>query len=68
MLIRYTFSFIGYTKIVKFNVDLIKKFKVKLIEKYNKKLFGTVGAKIPIGKARNELYYELKNIWYGKAI
>ena len=40
----------------------------RIRKKANKKLFGTVGAKIPISKARDELYYELKNIWYGKAV
>ena len=40
----------------------------RIDKKVNKKLFGTVGAKIPIGMAREELYYELKNIWYGKAV
>ena len=34
----------------------------------DKKLFGTTGVKIPVSKARDELYEELKNIWYQKAI
>ena len=38
------------------------------VKKANKKLFGTTGVKIPISKARDELYYELKNIWYGNAV
>lgn len=40
----------------------------RIRKKANKKIFGTVGAKIPISKAREELYYELKNIWYGNAV
>lgn len=40
----------------------------KIRKKANKKLFGTTGVKIPISKARDELYYELKNIWYGNAV
>ena len=38
----------------------------KIYEKNNKIL--KEGVKIPIGMAREELYYELKNIWYGKAV
>ena len=38
-------------------------------KKENKKLFGTTGVSIPtLAGARDELYYELKNIWYGKAV
>ena len=38
-------------------------------KKANKKLFGTTGVSIPtLAGARDELYYELKNIWYGKAV
>lgn len=37
-------------------------------KKSNKRLFGTTGIKILISRARDELYYELKNIWYGKAV
>ena len=40
----------------------------RIRKKANKKLFGTIGAKIPIAMARDELYYELKNIWYGNAV
>ena len=38
-------------------------------KKANKKLFGTMGVKIPtlIG-TRDELYDELKNIWYQKVV
>jgi hypothetical protein len=46
----------------------IQELEKRIRKKANKKLFGTTGAKIPIAKARDELYYELKNIWYGKAI
>ena len=46
----------------------IEELEKRIRKKANKKLFGTVGAKIPIGKARDELYYELKNIWYGNAV
>ena len=38
-------------------------------KKANKKLFGATGISIPtLAGARDELYYELKNIWYGKAV
>ena len=46
----------------------IEELEKRIRKKANKKLFGTIGASIPIGMARDELYYELKNIWYGKAI
>ena len=46
------------------NTELEKRIR----KKANKKLFGTLGAKIPIARARDELYYELKNIWYGNAV
>ena len=46
----------------------IEELEKRIRKKANKKLFGTVGAKIPIGMARDELYYELKNIWYGRAV
>ena len=62
-----------YQKIIDISTEEKREKKIEELEKRirkkaNKKLFGTVGAKIPIGKARDELYYELKNIWYGKAI
>ena len=46
----------------------IQELERRIRKKANKKLFGTVGVKIPISKARDELYYELKNIWYGNAV
>ena len=46
----------------------IEELEKRITKKANKKLFGTTGAKIPIAMARDELYYELKNIWYGKAV
>lgn len=46
----------------------IQELEKRIRKKANKKLFGTAGAKIPIARARDELYYELKNIWYGKAM
>lgn len=62
-----------YQKIIDISTEEKREKKIEELEKRirkkaNKKLFGTVGAKIPIGMARDELYYELKNIWYGKAI
>lgn len=62
-----------YQKIVDISTEEKREKKIEELEKRirkkaNKKLFGTVGAKIPIGMARDELYYELKNIWYGKAV
>ena len=46
----------------------IEELEKRIRKKANKKLFGTTGVKIPIAKARDELYYELKNIWYGNAV
>ena len=46
----------------------IEELEKRIRKKANKKLFGTVGVKIPIVQARDELYYELKNIWYGNAV
>ncbi len=46
----------------------IEELEKRVRKKANKKLFGTIGVSIPIGMARDELYYELKDIWYGKAI
>lgn len=46
----------------------IEALEKRIRKKANKRLFGTTGVKIPIAKARDELYYELKNIWYGKAV
>ena len=62
-----------YQKIVDISMEEKREKKIEELEKRirkkaNKKLFGTIGAKIPIARARNELYYELKNIWYGNAV
>ena len=46
----------------------IQELEKRIRKKANKKLFGTTGVKIPISRARDELYYELKNIWYGNAV
>lgn len=46
----------------------IQELEKRIRKKANKKLFGTTGIKIPISRARDELYYELKNIWYGNAV
>ena len=46
----------------------IKELEKRIRKKANKKIFGATGFKIPIVDARDELYYELKNIWYGKAV
>lgn len=62
-----------YTKIIDMSTKEKREKKIQELEKRirkkaNKKLFGTTGIKIPISKARDELYYELKNIWYGNAV
>ena len=62
-----------YQKIVDISTKEKREKKIQELEKRirkkaNKKLFGTLGAKIPIARARDELYYELKNIWYGNAV
>lgn len=46
----------------------IEELEKRIRRKANKKIFGTIGAKIPIVQARDELYYQLKNIWHGKAV
>ncbi len=46
----------------------IEELEKRIRKKANKKIFGTTGVKIPIAQARDELYYELKKIWYGKAV
>lgn len=46
----------------------IEELEKRIRKKANRKLFETTGVKIPIAQARNELYYELKNIWYGKVV
>ena len=72
----------GEIKILKLINKFFKKEEDKIKAKYiyiqvdedhikerNKKLFGTTGVSIPtLAGARDELYYELKNIWYGKAV
>lgn len=62
-----------YQKIVDISTKEKREKKMEELEKRirkkaNKRLFGTTGVKIPITQARDELYYELKNIWYGKAV
>ena len=62
-----------YQKIVDISTKEKREKKIQELEKRirkkaNKKLFGTLGAKIPIARARDELYYELKNIWYGNVV
>ena len=46
----------------------IQELEIRIRKKANKKIFGAPGVKIPITKARDELYYELKNIWYGNVV
>ena len=47
----------------------IEALEKRIKRKQIKKLFGTIGVSIPtLAGARDELYYELKNIWYGKAV
>ena len=46
----------------------IQELEKRIRKKANKKLFGTTGIRIPISRARDELYYELKNIWYGNVV
>ena len=48
--------------------EKIEKLEKRIRKKANKKLFETTGVKIPVSKATEELYNELKNIWYQKAI
>lgn len=62
-----------YTKIIDISTaekreKRIEELEKRIRKKANKKIFGTIGVKIPISKARDELYCELKNIWYGKAV
>lgn len=62
-----------YQKIIDISTKEKRNKKIEALEKRirkkaNKKLFGTTGVAIPtLAGARDELYYELKNIWYGKA-
>ncbi len=44
----------------------IEELEKRIKKKANKTLFRAGGAKIPIAQARNELYYELKELWYGR--
>jgi hypothetical protein len=47
----------------------VEKLEKRIRRKANKKIFGTIGVQMPtLAGAREELYYELKNIWYGKAM
>ena len=63
-----------YQKIIDISTQEKRNKKIEALEKRikkkaNKKLFGTTGVSIPtLAGARDELYYELKNIWYGKAV
>ena len=62
-----------YKKIIDISTEEKREKKIQELEKRirrkaNKKIFGTAGVKIPITKAREELYYELKNIWYGNVV
>ena len=63
-----------YKKIIDISTQEKRNKKIEALEKRikkkaNKKLFGTTGVSIPtLAGARDELYYELKNIWYGKAV
>lgn len=56
------------TKSLENRLKKIKELEKRIRKKANKKIFGTTGVKIPIVEARDELYYELKDIWYGKAV
>lgn len=63
-----------YKKIIDISTQEKRNKKIEALEKRikkkaQKKIFGTVGVSIPtLAGARDELYYELKNIWYGKAV
>ena len=63
-----------YQKIIDISTQEKRNKKIEALEKRikkkaNKKLFGTTGVSITtLAGARDELYYELKNIWYGKAV
>lgn len=62
-----------YEKIVDISTAEKREKKIKELEKRIKRkakkaLFGTAGVKIPVARARAELYYELKDIWYEKVI
>ena len=63
-----------YQKIIDISTEEKRNKKIKELEKRIKKkaqrkIFNTKGITIPtLAGARDELYYELKNIWYGKAM
>ena len=63
-----------YQKIVDISTEAKREKKIEELEKRikrkaNKKLFGNPGIKLPtLAVARDELYYELKDLWYGKAV
>ena len=63
-----------YQKIIDISTQEKRNKKIEALEKRikkkaQKKIFGTTGVSIPtLAGARDELYYELKNIWYGKAV
>lgn len=63
-----------YEKIIDISTKEKRDKKIEALEKRikkkaNKKLFGTMGVKIPtLTGARDELYDELKNIWYQKVV
>lgn len=63
-----------YKKIIDISTKEKRNKKIEALEKRikkkaQKKIFGTVGVSIlTLAGARDELYYELKNIWYGKAV
>ena len=62
-----------YGKIIDISTEEKREKKIQELERRirknaNKKIFGTTGVNIPISMARDELYYELKNIWYGNAV
>ena len=63
-----------YQKIIDISTQEKRNKKIEALEKRikkkaQKKIFGTTGVAIPtLAGARDELYHELKNIWYGKAV
>jgi len=63
-----------YQKIIDISTEEKRAKKIEELErrikkKAQKKIFGTRGIEMPtLAGARDELYYELKNIWYGKAV
>lgn len=63
-----------YQKIIDISTEEKRNKKIEELErrikkKAQRKIFNTKGVTIPtLAGARDELYYELKNIWYGKAM